>query len=362
MIIKKPQPWELDDDDDLPEIVPEFTNAADVWNREIKLKPELIQGVLREGHKMMLTGPSKAGKSFSLIELTICISQGVPWMGRFSCKQGKVLYVNMELDRQSCFERFFQVRKAMGLKNDKENFRPVTIWNLRGHVVPLNELTPALIRRAKYAGYAAIIIDPIYKVLTGNENNAFAMAQFCNYFDRIAVECNCAVIYCHHHSKGDQSWKRSMDRASGSGVFARDVDALLDMTELELPQYRQREGVTAWRVTGTLREFPAFPPVDVWFDYPLHVLEHFAPEENVASHHELPSYQRAMNARKSKEQKLRERKRRLEAAYDICSVDGPVTVTTLAEYLEVSAQTIRNSVDEHPGFTRKGGEISRVSS
>ena len=40
------------------------------------------------------------------------------------------------------------------------------------------------------------------------------------------------MIYCHHHSKGAQGGKRSMDRASGSGVFARDPDAMLDMTEL----------------------------------------------------------------------------------------------------------------------------------
>lgn len=360
MIIKKPQPWELEDDD-MPDLVEEFISGEELLKiGRPELKPELIKGVLREGHKMMLVGPSKAGKSFSLIELAICISEGLPWMGHFECKKGKVLYVNMELDRQSCFERFYRIREAMGL-TDENSFAPVMIWNLRGHVVPLDKLTPALIWRSKYAGYAAIIIDPIYKVLTGNENNAYAMAQFCNYFDRIATECNCAVIYCHHHSKGDQSWKRSMDRASGSGVFARDVDALLDMTELELPLYRQREGVTAWRVTGTLREFPSFPPVDVWFDYPLHVLEHFTPEENVAPHHELPSYQRAMNARKPKEQKLRERKRRLEAAYDICSVDGPVTISTLAEYLGVSNQSVRNGVDEHPGFCRENGIVSRTT-
>ena len=352
-MIKGLAPWERGDDD-LPEIV----NIENFDLDGPELSPELIEGVLRKGHKMMIAGPSKAGKSFSMIELAISIAFGVPWMGHFRCKQGKVLYVNLELDKASCENRFVGIWEAMELPQD-DNISNIDIWNLRGHVVPLDKLTPALIRRARYKGYAAIIIDPIYKVLTGNENNAYAMAQFCNYFDRIAVECNCAVIYCHHHSKGDQSWKRSMDRASGSGVFARDVDALLDMTELELPQYRQREGITAWRITGTLREFAAFPPVDVWFDYPLHVIEHFDTKE-VAPHHELQPHQRAMNARKSKEQKLKERKRRLEAAYDICAADGPVTVSTLAEYLGVTNQSIRNSVDEHPGFTREDGVISRV--
>lgn len=354
-MIKKLAPWELDNEDDglgWPE------SLVDVWHNKPALKDQLIEGVLRKGHKMLIAGPSKAGKSYGLIELCNAIADGAQWMGRFQCTQGKVLYVNFELDSNSCLRRFVDVREAMNLPLN-DNIRNIDIWNLRGHTLPLDKLTPILIRRFKYRGYTAIIIDPIYKVLTGNENNAYAMAQFCNYFDRIAVECNCAVIYCHHHSKGDQSWKRSMDRASGSGVFARDVDALLDMTELELPQYRRRDGITAWRITGTLREFAAFPPVDVWFDYPLHVIEHFDTKE-VAPHHELQPHQRAMNARKSKEQKLKERKRRLEAAYDICSADGPVTISILAEYLGVTNQSIRNSVDEHPLFTRENGVISRV--
>jgi RecA-family ATPase len=59
------------------------------------------------------------------------------------------------------------------------------------------------------------------------------MAEFCNYFDRIAKDCGCAIVYCHHHSKGGQGDKRSMDRASGSGVFARDPDAMIDLLPLD---------------------------------------------------------------------------------------------------------------------------------
>src|SRR5690625_4163134 len=62
------------------------------------------------------------------------------------------------------------------------------------------------------------------------------MAHFTNQFDKIATELGSSVIYCHHHSKGGQGNKKSMDRASGSGVFARDPDALIDLTELELTE------------------------------------------------------------------------------------------------------------------------------
>lgn len=50
--------------DDLPD--PE--SLRDVWNHMPPLSPALIDGVLRQGHKMMIAGPSKAGKSYALID------------------------------------------------------------------------------------------------------------------------------------------------------------------------------------------------------------------------------------------------------------------------------------------------------
>lgn len=211
--------------------LPDFENFGEVWENMPDLAPALIEGVLRQGHKMLIAGPSKAGKSFSLIELCIAIAEGKKWFC-WNCAKGKVLYVNLELDRASCLHRFKDVYTA--LKIFPENLSNIDIWNLRGNSVPMDRLAPKLIRRAKQNGYIAVIIDPIYKVITGDENSADQMAAFCNQFDKICTELGTAVIYCHHHSKGSQSGKRTMDRASGSGVFARDPDALLDMSELQL--------------------------------------------------------------------------------------------------------------------------------
>lgn len=210
--------------------LPDLENLGDVWNGMPELAPELIGGVLRKGHKMLLAGPSKSGKSFLLIELCIAIAEGRRWLG-WQCAGGNVLYVNLELDRASCLRRFKDVYEAMGVK--PEHLGRIDIWNLRGRSVPMDQLAPKLIRRAEKKDCTAIIIDPIYKVITGDENSADQMARFCNQFDRVCTELGCAVIYCHHHSKGAQGGKRSMDRASGSGVFARDPDALIDMIELE---------------------------------------------------------------------------------------------------------------------------------
>lgn len=319
--------WVQEAQDDLPD--PESLEG--VWDDMPELSPPLIDGVLRRGHKMLLAGPSKAGKSFALIELCCAIAEGREWLG-FRCARGRVLYVNLELDRASALHRFKDVYAALGW--EPAHLSSIDVWNLRGRSVPMDRLAPKLIRRASKKGYDAVVIDPIYKVITGDENSADQMAAFCNQFDTIASRLGCAVVYCHHHSKGFQGQKRSMDRASGSGVFARDPDALLDMSALDLtepcrrarsthlewvemqriaderdPTWRERAGLepqsgpvqltrwaadgmpgevyrelmaaaeairgasrswTAWRIEGTLREFPAFKPVNLWFDYPVH--------------------------------------------------------------------------------------------
>ena len=239
--------WTEAVNDDLPD----FEELVTEWNDLPELAPELIEGVLREGHKMLIAGPSKAGKSFDLIELAIAIAEGGRWHG-FKCRQGRVLYINLELDRASCLHRFKDVYSALGIRG--RGISNIDIWNLRGRSIPMDKLAPKLIRRAKDRGYKAVIVDPIYKVITGDENSADQMARFCNQFDKVCTELKAATIYCHHHSKGAQGGKRSMDRASGSGVFARDPDAMIDMIELELPAATIDQEINK-AICGACRQF-----------------------------------------------------------------------------------------------------------
>ena len=265
--------WAEEQVDDLPEDV----SLSSVWNDLPPLRDELIPGLLRTGHKMLISGPSKAGKSFMLINLCISIAEGIEWLG-MKCRQGKVLYVNLELDAASCFHRFKDIYERRGITPTHLN--DLQIWNLRGHAVPMNKLAPLMINRFKKEHYEAAVIDPLYKVITGDENNATEMAEFCSWFDKVATEMKTAVIYCHHHSKSAvDKYSNAADRSSGSGVFARDPDAILDLSQLNTEgledKYKQHnpdccEELTAWEIAGTLREFPPFEPIRLWFDYPIH--------------------------------------------------------------------------------------------
>ena len=393
------QEWIESVSDDLPD--PE--GLADVWDRLPELSPCLIEGVLRHGHKMLIAGPSKAGKSFLQIELCIAIAEGKKWLG-WQCAKGRVMYVNLELDRASCLHRFKDVYTALGWP--PEGLGNIDIWNLRGKSVPMDKLAPKLIRRASKKDYAAVVIDPIYKVITGDENSADQMANFCNQFDKVCTELSCAVVYCHHHSKGSQGAKKSMDRASGSGVFARDPDALLDLIELEKtdalmkqeenkavcaacirwldshsPQWRdetpedslsssvqmlaicsnrlgrqqmaQMEGQikeikaavkirTAWRVEGTLREFPQFEPVNTWFDYPVHKLDDVGCLKDIQPEAETPLWKQATEKRKKQAENIRLKKRNeFEIEFSNIELDGrEVSAQELAEKLGTNSKEL----------------------
>lgn len=407
------QEWIESVNDDMPDM----ENLAAEWDNPPELSPPLIDGVLRQGHKMLLAGPSKAGKSYALIELCAAIAEKAKWLG-FSCSQGRVLYVNLELDRASCLHRFKDVYAA--LKLAPNNIDKIDIWNLRGSTVPMDKLAPKLIRRAAKKNYIAVIIDPIYKVITGDENSADQMARFCNQFDKICAELGCAVIYCHHHSKGSQGGKRSMDRASGSGVFARDPDALIDLTELEVtdsahtseenklvckiildwitrfnPEYaedisqddrlspaqmrkhasavlmgnslklmqadiergkdilRRR---TAWRIEGTLREFAGFKPISCWFDYPVHRFDDSGILSDLKPEESSGNWQKNFSKKKSPKEHSGERKNGIETAFSGVQENGRCRIASLAEYLAVTEKTVRSRLKEHGGFWIDGGE------
>ena len=268
--------WHHYIEDEMVDPLP-VVNLGEIWDNMPPLKPELIEGILRQGHKMLLVSSSKAGKTFALVELAIAIAEGRCWMDCFRCKKGRVLYLNMELDEASFDDRMKRVYEAMELENrHPEN---IDIVHLRGKIEKLDRMVPQINRTLKSKEYAAVILDPTYKLGIGDENAAEQVTMFCNAIDKIA-EGGVSVIYAHHHSKGAQGGKASMDRASGSGVFARDADALLDMIELRIPadiaetvKKEYGEKVTAWRMEATLREFQRIEPVNLFFSYPLHVID-----------------------------------------------------------------------------------------
>ncbi len=229
---------------DLPRILPGHEFMA----RPEDEPPQLVEGVLHQGAKMVLGGPSKARKSWSLIDLMLSVSTGSPWWG-FPTRRGRSLYLNFELPAFALQYRLRSIAAAKGI----DDFTGFDLWNLRGHATDFTALIPKILGRIRDTGYALVLIDPIYKGLGDrNENDAGDIASLLNEIERLAVKSGAAVVFGAHFSKGNQAGKDSIDRIGGSGVFARDPDVILTMTP--------HEDDDAHVIDLTLRALPPVKP------------------------------------------------------------------------------------------------------
>ena len=131
-----------------------------------------------------------------------------------------------------------------------------------------------------------------------------------------------------------------MDRASGSGVFARDADALLDFGELELSQDVKRiignDKVKGFRLESTLREFEEITPLDVWYAYPLYYVD----DEGILSALGVQGSSQAGRIKNKKCKTADQAAEEFRIAFDTCNIDGTVTVKDIAEYLGLDEKTV----------------------
>jgi len=239
--------------------LPLIEDGAKLISEPNPLPPDVVDGVLHQGGKLVLGGSSKSYKTWLLIDLGISVATGAVWFSDYPTRKGRVLYINLELAKPFFIKRIVTICDERQLTIDPGLF---DIWNLRGYAVKWHEL-----RRLIQPGvYALIVIDPIYKVLLGrDENKTSDVASLMNEIEELTVRTGAAVAFGAHYSKGNQATKESIDRIGGSGVFARDPDSILNFTAHE-----ERDCFT---VEMTLRNHPPREKFVVRWEYPLFSVE-----------------------------------------------------------------------------------------
>lgn len=251
--------------------VPEVTRTAPIdtdWPDPIsadllsanppKTPPVLIEGILYAGGTMLLSGPSKAHKTFSALDAGIAIASGAPWLG-FATVQHPILYLNLELQDFATNERVEKISSARGTKPPSN----LHLWNLRGRDVTLLTLTAKLPEMIKRLGAKVVCIDPHYKIssVSGMEENSNDdQGKLLTLMEGLCGRNGAALILTHHFAKGDASNKNAIDRASGGGVFARWGDVMLTFTPHE-----EQDAMT---IEMSLRNFAPVQPFVVRWEYP----------------------------------------------------------------------------------------------
>ena len=234
-----------------------ITAAGSFVASDIPEPPQIVQGLVHQGSKMVFGGPSKAFKSWTLLDMCLAVSTGKPWLD-FETTQGLVLYINFELQPYFIKSRLKSLASARDCEIDDKYLR---VWNRRGLKNSLPELLPDLLRQIRDDKYLLIVVDPIYKALLGrNENDAGDIGQLCNELEAVAFETGAAVAIGAHFAKGTSSMKEAIDRISGSGVWGRDPDTIMVATP-----HAEDE---AFSVDMILRNLPPQDPFSIKWNFP----------------------------------------------------------------------------------------------
>ena len=246
--------------------LPHIEDSFDLCLEPDDTPPEIVKGIFHQGSKVMLSGGSKSFKTWQLLQLAVCVAAGHKWL-QFPTIKGRVLYLNFSTRWSS---ETITISKALGITHERGSLE---IWNLRGYAASGEEILPKIAQMAARRKYALIVLDPLYKLLGArDENSASDMSNLMNEVEKITVKTLAAIAFGTHFSKGNQSPKDAIDRMSGSGVLARDPDAILVSTE--------HKETNAFSVSMILRNLPPQEDFVMRFSAPIMVVdEELDPEE-----------------------------------------------------------------------------------
>lgn len=231
----------------------------DLCGRNTTLPESLIAGYLNRGEVSILAGASKAGKSWMALQMAKAIGAGIPFLD-CETKSGTSVYINTEIAAPFWEQRSREMNDRLAMTS----FPNVLHASTRGQSLTTANAIPLLkgaLAKMKLKQVDFIVIDPYYTLTAGlDENSAGEVAKAMLGFQKMAEEMNAAVLITHHFTKGNAAGRNMLDRASGSGVFARSVDNFFTLTE-------NSNGKMI--LEATRRNAASPPPLEVKFNYPI---------------------------------------------------------------------------------------------
>lgn len=342
---------------------PPFIDAADALENMAELPEELVEGLLRRGDQMLIAGGSKTSKSFLALELAVAVATGRDWLGNYHCRRGRVLYLNGEIRREIMERRLDALLQPTGETEktgiDRSELRGHLIFNhLRGYTVTISQICARIERGPKFD---LIIVDPIYLVGdVKDENDAAAVLRFLRELGNLAEKTGASIIAVHHHSKGQQGGKRSIDRASGSGAFGRWFDAILDISVLNVPagiaEQAKSPGSIGMRLEYDLRNYAQPKPLSIWWKYPRHWCDPSGELDGCHIEGDTRANLKQYQEGETKEiRKTRNDEEIAKAIENIVANGGKPTIAAVAKAISKSEKTIRNWLEDSDSVINYGG-------
>ena len=183
----------------------------------------VLDRVFDRGDRVAVVAQSKARKSFFALQLAICAATGTPFLGTRVTPQ-KVLIFNGEI---KCTHYKQRIRNlSAGLQLDPSSLGNLMLMNNREKIGPEPDFDE-LLSACKRTDSTFCLIDPMY-LLVGDEIDQKEVKARLVELKKFSAE-GITTVSVYHATKGLIGDKQLIDRISGSGIFARDADALISL-------------------------------------------------------------------------------------------------------------------------------------
>lgn len=212
---------------------------ADFLAEEFLPQPMVVgRGVLPVQSKMIIGGAAKVGKSFLVLNIGLAIAKGTPL---FNAKypnqtpvfpvyqENKVLYIEWEVGVDGLRRRLERITTAKPewqfapfyVKSKDTNLRMDTDDGVMAIEAEIEQVQPQV-----------LIIDPLSKAHTKDENSAEEMGKLMRVGDKWIEKYKLSIIYVHHTGLAafdPQNMRRGGARLRGSSALFADVDSMIEV-------------------------------------------------------------------------------------------------------------------------------------
>lgn len=198
-----------------------------------KHKEIISSGILPVGAKLVLAGEEESFKTMLSTYAGFCISMGLPLLG-FKTTKMRVGMLQSELPKH-----MFRDRIAQLVKEHNHPLAAADIHFATALDIKLNK--PAgftqLAAAVKNLGLGLLILDPLYKVLSGDVSDWQEMVRLTDNLDYLCRQFNCGIWLVHHRRKFLLSSGGIMDLGGdeliGSSALKDWADTILRLDKLE---------------------------------------------------------------------------------------------------------------------------------
>lgn len=177
--------------------------------KKIEAQDDIIEGgILQRKSIMVVGGISKQGKSIFVLNMGLSLATKKPFLLQFNIPNPqRVLYVQAEISERSMQKRLIKLAEAESISSDILNDNLVLI-NDKGIKLDRARDLKTIGQIVDHYKIDVLIIDPMYKFHSGDENKASDMTRFFDGLDTLVSDFNCSIVLVHHFGKPSQDNKR----------------------------------------------------------------------------------------------------------------------------------------------------------